>query len=159
MAEWVVDHMDDASAFMDEVLPQMRVADTALHSGDPAGRIGMWSQVEPLTLFGAAVTKSGWTDIRATFEWLGTTFRDCASFSIEVVAAEVSGDLGYIAAIERTTASVDGRPPGPYALRVTTIFRRESDQWKVVHRHGDPMTDDARNIAALRDAATRAAEG
>jgi ketosteroid isomerase-like protein len=116
----------------------------------------MWSQSDPVTLFGAAFTKSGWTDIRTVFEWLGSTFSDFTSFSIDVIAAGVSGELGYVAAIERTTASVNGRPPAPYALRVTTIFRHQDGVWKVVHRHGDPLSEDSTNVAALRSDAGRA---
>jgi ketosteroid isomerase-like protein len=26
-------------------------------------------------------------------------------------------------------------------LRVTTIFRREDGEWRVVHRHGDPVPE------------------
>jgi len=146
--------MDDADAFLAAVLPRMREADTALHGGDPRGRIAMWSRAEPLTLFGAAVAQTGWPGIHATFEWLGTTFADCRSFAIEVVAAGASGDLGYVAAIERTTASVDGRPPAPYALRVTTVFRRENGEWLVVHRHADAMSDESGTLGGLRQSAS-----
>jgi ketosteroid isomerase-like protein len=146
--------MDDTDAFLAAVLPRMQEADTALHSGDPRGRIAMWSHADPLTLFGAAVANTGWPDIHATFERLGTTFADCESFVIEVVAAGVSGDLGYVAAIERTTASVGGRPAAPYALRVTTVFRRENGEWLVVHRHADAMSDESGSLARLRQSAT-----
>ena len=142
--------MDETAAFLAEVLPQVQEADTALHSGDARGRIAMWSQDEPVTLFGAAVTNKGWTDIRTTFEWLATTFSNCESFTIDVLAAGASGDLAYLAAIERTTTSVNGSPPSAYALRVTTVFRRENGAWKVAHRHGDPLTDDAAAIDRLR---------
>ena len=81
------------------------------------------------------------------FITLGKKFSDCGSFAIEVLAAGVAGDLAYVAAIERTTASVGGGDPAPYALRVTTVFRREGGAWKVVHRHGDPYDDHAGGVA------------
>lgn len=73
--------------------------------------------------------------------WLAERFSNCESFEYEVIAAGASGDLAYIVGIEHTTASVWGAPPEPYALRVTTIFRREDGEWKVVHRHGDPVPE------------------
>jgi len=49
-------------------------------------------------------------------------------------------DLGYIIEVERFDASVGGANEISHvALRVTTIFRLEREEWKVVHRHGDPL--------------------
>jgi ketosteroid isomerase-like protein len=42
-------------------------------------------------------------------------------------------------AFEHTTASVNGARPEPYTLRVTTVFRREGGEWRIVHRHGDSL--------------------
>jgi ketosteroid isomerase-like protein len=28
----------------------------------------------------------------------------------------------------------------PFDLRVTTTFRHESSEWKIVHRHADPIS-------------------
>jgi len=46
----------------------------------------------------------------------------------------VSGDLAYTVAIERYTASRNGRPPAPTELRVTHGYRREADREGAVHR-------------------------
>lgn len=131
----------DVDEFLASVLPSLTAADTALHNGDPGPRSALWSRNDPVTLFGALLTKTGWAEIAPVFEWLASRFSNCESFEYEVLAAGANADLAYIVGVEHTTASVGGGAPEPYALRVTTIFRREDGEWKVVHRHGDPVPE------------------
>ena len=135
--------MTEVEDFLAATMPRFTEAETALHNGDAAPRIAMWSPNDPVTLFGAAVTKSGWADVRGTFDWLGSSFSDCTAYQNEVLAAGASGDLAYTVAFEHTTASVNGAPPEPYRLRVTTVFRREDGDWRIVHRHGDSLASPA----------------
>ena len=141
--------MSELDAFLESTLPRLKTAETALHNGDATQRIAMWSHTDPLTLFGAAVSASGWAEIRPIFDALGSRFSDCASWEFELQAAGVSGDLAYLVGMEHTTASVAGAPAAPYSLRVTTVLRREDGEWKIVHRHGHPYD------AAAGDLATR----
>jgi ketosteroid isomerase-like protein len=141
--------MEDVEEFLASVLPRLTAADTAIHNGDPGPRIALWSRNDPVTLFGALQIKIGWREIAPIFEWLGARFSSCESFEYDVIAAGASADLAYIVGVERTTASVDGAAPAAYALRVTTIFRREDGEWKVVHRHADPLPHDESAPAQL----------
>jgi ketosteroid isomerase-like protein len=51
------------------------------------------------------------------------------------------GDLAYIVELERFETKVGGADEiTPVALRVTSIFRRESGEWKLLHRHADPTS-------------------
>lgn len=127
--------------FLASAMPQLTQADRALHNGDAAPRVALWSKKDPVTVFGAVVTKVGWDEVGPMFEWLASRFSHCSSFEYEVIAADVSGDLAYVAGVEHTTASVAGAEPVPYTLRVTTVFRREDGQWRPVHRHADPVPD------------------
>jgi ketosteroid isomerase-like protein len=143
----------ETEEFLMSMLPRLTAADAALHNGDAAPRKALWSTADPVTLFGAVLMTTGRPEIEATFDQLASRFSACASFDIEVVAAGASGDLAYLVAVERTTASIGGDPPAPYALRVTTVFRREAGEWKVVHRHADPLGDGTAvrdRLAALR---------
>ncbi len=134
--------MTEVDEFLDGVMPRLVEAETALHHGDASLRRAMWSHDDPVTLFGAANSARGWPEITAVFGQLGDTFSDCTAYDCEVVAAGTSGDLAYLVAIERVTLSMDGGPQQSIALRVTTVFRREEGDWKVVHRHGDPGPSD-----------------
>jgi ketosteroid isomerase-like protein len=147
--------MNDLDAFMESMMPRLKAAETALHNGDASLRIAMWSRTEPVSLFGAAFSGSGWADVRPTFDFLASRFSDCTSWRFDVIGAGVSGDLAYIVGVEHTTASVAGAPPTPYSLRVTTIFRREEGEWKIVHRHGDPSDASAGRLASrMRESGT-----
>jgi ketosteroid isomerase-like protein len=126
--------------FLRSVLPRLTDADTALHNGDAAPRFAIWSHDDPVTLFGAAMMGSGWSQIGQVFESLASRFSN-GTYEYEVIAAGASGDLGYVVGIEHSTVSVGGATPEAYELRVTEVFRREDGDWKVVHRHADPMPD------------------
>jgi ketosteroid isomerase-like protein len=141
--------MQELDSFLTSTMPLLMAADTALHNGDASPRVAIWSHKEPVTLFGAAVTKIGWEEIGPTFEWLASNFSNCTSFECEVIAAGASGDLAYIVGIEHTTASIGGAGPKSYSLRATTIFRRDDGVWKVVHRHGDPY--DVPTVAVIAE--------
>jgi ketosteroid isomerase-like protein len=131
----------ETEQFLQAVLPRLREESIALHNGDSGPRLSLWSQNDPVTLFGALQVKSGWNDVAPVFEWVASRFSDCESFEFEVIGAGSSGDLGYVVGIEHTTASVGGAPAQAYELRVTTIFRRENGGWRAVHRHADPVPD------------------
>lgn len=135
--------MTETEDFLAATVARLHDAETALHHGDAAPRKAMWSRSEPVTLFGAAMSGTGWSEIEPIFDALERSFSDCISFRNEIVAAYASGDLAYTVAFEHTTCSVNGGPPQPYVLRVTTVFRRDDADWKVVHRHGDPLASPA----------------
>ena len=131
--------MAEVDDFLGSVLPTLHEMEKAFHNGDVGPRMANWSHDDPVTLFGALLTKRGWSEVAPAFEFLASRFSNCAAFEYEVIGAAASGDLGYIVGYEHTTASVGGAEPEAYDLRVTTVFRREDGQWKIAHRHADPM--------------------
>ena len=151
--------MDDVDVFTATVVPLLHDDIVGLYSGDIAPRLALWSPNEPVTLFGAELTARGWDEVGPAFERLGASFTGSQSCEYEVLAAGASGDLGYVVAIEHSVAASYGREPEKYALRVTTIFRREKGEWKVVHRHGDPNDVAARDMLAKRARDFGAADG
>ena len=71
-----------------------------------------------------------------------SNYRDGEIVGFENVAKYVTPELAYGVWIERPKAKLGAREDiTPFALRVTMIFRPEEDgEWKIVHRHADPIT-------------------
>ena len=58
---------------------------------------------------------------------------------LQVFESYASGDLVVLVAIERQHGVVGGLPEQDWSLRVTVVFRREGPEWRLVHRHADPL--------------------
>jgi ketosteroid isomerase-like protein len=71
---------------------------------------------------------------------LERSFSDCTSYTFELQAYDVVGDMAYTAGLEHTSASIGGQP-GSFTLRATQVYRREGGEWKVAHRHADTVTE------------------
>jgi ketosteroid isomerase-like protein len=50
------------------------------------------------------------------------------------LVADVVGDMAYAVGYDRVNASIDDRPVEPITVRSTHVYRRETGEWKIVHR-------------------------
>ena len=132
--------MTDRDEFRAWVESDLYDAELALHNGDAGPRRALWSRNEPVSVLGAWRNAVGQREIDKLFTALGNSFSDCTSYSFELRAYDVVGDMAYTAGLEHTSASVDGRPR-TYTLRATQVYRREAGEWKVAHRHGDTVIE------------------
>jgi ketosteroid isomerase-like protein len=132
--------MTDRDDFLTWVRTALHDAELALHHGDAAPRRALWSRNEPVSVLGAWRNAHGQDELDELFVALGRSFSNCTSYAFELQAYDVVGDLAYTAGLEHTSASVDGQPR-TYTLRATQVYRRESGEWRVAHRHADPITE------------------
>ena len=132
--------MSDHDEFLAWFRTALYEAELALHNGDPAPRRALWSRNEPVSVLGAWRSAIGQRELDELFTFLGRSFSNCTSYAVDLQAYDVVGDMAYTAGLEHTSASVDGEPR-TYTLRATQVYRRESGEWRVVHRHGDTVTE------------------
>lgn len=132
--------MTDRDAFLAWVESALYDAEVALHNGDATPRRAIWSRNEPVSILGALRNAYGRQEVDETFSFLETSFSDCTSYTFELQACDVVGDMAYTAGLEHTSASVGGAPRS-YTLRATQVYRREGGEWKVAHRHADTVTE------------------
>lgn len=59
--------------------------------------------------------------------------------NVNLVQSYASGDLLVLVLLEEQSGEVGGIPNQPWSLRVTLVYRREEEGWRVVHRHADPL--------------------
>jgi ketosteroid isomerase-like protein len=131
-------------------IEQDHLALDAFVKGDPEPLKNLYSRRDDVVIanpFGPPA--KGWEKAAETMDRAATNFRDGEASGFERVTEYATADLGYILEIERFRSKIGGGDKlVPFALRVTTIFRREEGAWRIIHRHADPITS-ARPAAAI----------
>ena len=107
--------------------------------GNAAPSIALLSQRDDVVLanpLGPPIV--GFVSVAAEVERVASRFVDGEPPVFDEVARWASDDLGYVVAIEHSRVKRSGTEGFvPMDLRVTTVFRRESDGWRACVRHAD----------------------
>jgi ketosteroid isomerase-like protein len=93
---------------------------------------------------GVDMTEETWDGMRRFFR--NGTLRQ------ELVQAYASDDLVVLAIVEYNHGEVGGLPAQDWALRVTLVYRNVDGEWRLAHRHADPLL----NGVTLEEAAALA---
>jgi ketosteroid isomerase-like protein len=127
---------------VDKLIERYHLALDEFMKGNPEPVQRLFSHREDATLAnpqGPAVR--GWGHVAEAMERAASTRRDGRFIGFETLAKHATPELAYVVELEHLEAKIyGGEDITPYTLRVTMIFRPEDGEWKMVHRHADPIT-------------------
>lgn len=121
------------------MLAQVDAAQIELQNGKPAAFKAVWSHADDVTLSGGfgGMIERGWEAINSRIDWAASQFSK-SSNTIERLVVNESGDLGYVVQVEHVRFQVPGQEKEVRRhYRVTMVFRREPEGWRIVHRQAD----------------------
>lgn len=132
--------MPDTS--FDRFMQQRRRVAAAFVNGDPAPLREIFAAEDPATFFGpGGGAELGAAHVLEINEAGSHRFHG-GTTELEILHSGASGDLGYWTGFQRASVRLAGRnDPVPLRLRVTELFRRENGEWKLIHRHADPLAE------------------
>ena len=124
------------------VMEEYHQALDAFVKGDPEPIKRLLSRKDDVTLANpVGPPVRGWSDVEKATDRAASQGRDGEHTGWETISEYATADLAYSVAIQRSRIKLGGSDEmSSVSLRVTTIFRREGDGWKIVHRHADPIT-------------------
>jgi ketosteroid isomerase-like protein len=125
-----------------EIIERTTAAVNSLVMGDAKPFKELYSHEKDVTVFGGfGAYELGWDSVVKNVVFAAGRFHG-GKLEIELLESGISGDLAFTVWIERGEVSLSGREDyGPLAVRVTHIFRREKEGWKLIHRHGDAVVE------------------
>jgi ketosteroid isomerase-like protein len=127
---------------VDELIERFNLAQGEVVKGNLEPVKELWSRRDDVTLANPLGPPAhGWDEVDAAGERAASQLRDGEMVGFEIIEKYVTDELAYVLEIERSKAKVGGSEDiTPIDLRVTMVFRPEDGEWKVVHRHADPIT-------------------
>lgn len=119
-------------------IAKLEAAEHEFAQGRPAAFKALWSHSDDVTICGAfGGIESGWNNVAARLDWASSQFSDGRRTREEVRSA-LGTDFAYLVQTEHIQFRVPGRAEqSTLELRVTMVFRRQEDGWRIVHRQAD----------------------
>ncbi len=130
------DHGDDVA----DLIKLSADSNAALMRGDIDAYLDLITLTDDFTLmapFGGPPTHASQLTSER-MQAMGRFFKN-GTLEQEVVQSYASADLVVLAVIERAHVEVGGLAAQDWSLRVTLVYRREGSQWRLAHRHADPL--------------------
>lgn len=130
-------HRDRA---FERFLTRYEAANSAFLNGDPTPWRAITSHHEPVSIVGG-LGDAGVQQVNRRYALAASAFKPSGAIaSFQYLVKDVQGKLAYTVAIERAEVVYAGRTARSLqVLRVTMVFRAEHGDWRIIHRHADPM--------------------
>ena len=126
---------------LERAIEESHNALAAIIRGDASGYLALFSEADDVTLgnpFGQF--GRGRKNVEERLAIAASKYRDGRNASVEFIAQYVSESLACVAEVESAEAKVaGGEEMTKVSVRVTSVFRLEAGNWKLVHRHADPL--------------------
>jgi ketosteroid isomerase-like protein len=119
-------------------MAKLEAAEYEFAQGRPAAFKDLWSHSDDVSICGAfGGIESGWKNVATRLDWASSQFSE-GTRSREEIGCAVGADLAYLVQSEHILFRVPGRTEqSTLDLRVTMVFRRQADGWRIVHRQAD----------------------
>jgi ketosteroid isomerase-like protein len=108
--------------------------------GHPDSLLELWSHADDVSIM-AAVNgyQVGFDQVSTLLRWASTS-QQFDSWSAENLVTIEGPELACSVELEHYVRVVNGEDAG-MTLRATQLYRLEDGEWRIIHRHGDALTD------------------
>jgi ketosteroid isomerase-like protein len=124
-----------------ELIARFERAAAAYIRGDIRGYLDLIAHTEDCSLMPPNGGEPGIVGADRTEEEIEATsnFFHSGDAVLEVTRTLVGQDVVVLVAVERQHGEVGEFPDQDWSLRVTLVFVRQHGEWKLAHRHADPL--------------------
>jgi ketosteroid isomerase-like protein len=127
---------------LEAFLNRAEEAAVAYVRGDMERYVELVPHAEPFTLLPPYGGPAGRHENRSETVRASAGFIQDGDARLEDVEIHSWSDTLVVAMIERQHGRVEGRPDQDLSLRVTHVYRRDGEDWHLVHRHADPLVEE-----------------
>lgn len=135
------EHLESFKTFLKQ---RVKTSDAYLR-GEAEPFLEICTKKSPATFFSpGGDLVEGAKKVAATHESGAQIFESFDANKFETLHLNADENIAYWVGLQKSVVTMKGKKkPIPMTIRVTEIFRRESGEWKIIHRHADFLKTEA----------------